>query len=1307
MNPRLPIHGRIKPSCPRRVRAEGGAALIIVLTCLVLVAGLAIALLNRVEADRTSSAAYKGGANSRNLSEYAVNVVMAQITAATTGANAGNGWASQPGAIRVYSATSSNLVGIYKLYSSSSMLAASFPTADTTPTAWASSPALYTDLNAPVYTPSGSTTVTNYPILDPRATNSVQGFAISGAPNATALQPAPMPVSWLYVLQDGTLVAPTGTGSTATVAGASTANPITGRIAFWTDDETCKVNINTAAGAEWNFASNNTGIAPFLAATINTPLLANYWDVPMFATLQDNNLTYSQPWRGEYQRFPGHPSTVSLSAVFTNLTATNIMTIVPRITYTSNGVAVGSQWGTSLSTNTGGTITSDGARLYANVDELLYATNRSSTGTNPLTATNINQARFFLTASSRAPEVTMFNTPRMLMWPINVSTNMRTSYDNLMARAIGQLPAQGTTLAAYQTYYFLRSDPLSSTTDYGLSGNTSLLTYFKNLTETPVPGFGGTGILKKYSVYNTKEPDQIRTEIFDYIRCINLQDHSMTTANTYCYSTDGIVVPTLVPALSTFGYGRFPTVSKVGLLFWYGQTNNPGAIFTHVGATNMSSYTNQSCQIVARLVMETFNPAFGYPAMTNISPASGGGYSNVVTGLTSGGFQWGSNTASMVNLFSSDSATYQEDNATNLATWTQIAGRRPIIMSTNNTTAAFATNSPTFVQTTYRFTNGALIATNSGASNGTTIFTGVVTTSGDNWSYVTNGITNTFPANNAYYSNGIVTNINGTFFFTGGNVNITTYYNGKTIQTINNISLPGANMQLALPTPAVYVDTNNVTNPLPQFNGTNAWLVAARANNSALYLTNDPGAILPTDVVLSSQIVSGDFRMIPRLGATAPAANYFTNHPAYWSATNSATSGIPCNYAQSFVHLWGLYKGSSMLSNGYYSSTPTFYTNTAAVGFSGPSSWPNGDMITNSTNGGAAKLLQYGDFDNGYGSASDGPYIGFCEEGTTSTNMNGSGDIPYFPPTINSKQTNLGIGYFSPNRLVPSAGVMGSLPTGVMAGNPWQTLLFRPAALTSATHPGLANPPDYLLLDLFNMPVVEPYAISEALSTAGRINMNYQILPFTWIKRSTAVQAALHTERVVAVPNTIPSALNRKTYTGNNTPAGNNITNRFPLNLDTNTGTLAGFEARFGSNEIFRSAAEICSIPLVPQGVTVTPATINTVMSNWWTSYTYTGENSKERPYARIYPKLTTKSNVYTVHYTVQVLKKLPSGTQDQWDDTKDKVLSTYRGSTMIERFVNPIDASIKDYRSLTPAQWSQNPLPYKFRIVNQRQFSP
>jgi uncharacterized protein (TIGR02600 family) len=239
------------------------------------------------------------------------------------------------------------------------------------------------------------------------------------------------------------------------------------------------------------------------------------------------------------------------------------------------------------------------------------------------------------------------------------------------------------------------------------------------------------------------------------------------------------------------------------------------------------------------------------------------------------------------------------------------------------------------------------------------------------------------------------------------------------------------------------------------------------------------------------------------------------------------------------------------------------------------------------------------------------------------------------------------------------------------------------------------------------MPVVEPYAISEPLSTAGRVNMNYQILPFTYIKRSTALRAALHTERIGVIPNMSDTGENLlinqyRKYTQKS------FSSRLSLNLNTNTGTLRGFEDRFGSNDIFRSAAEICSIPLVPTNSDWSAVTGRT----FWPNYTPTGDNTKERPYARIYPKLTTKSNTYTVHYRVEVLKKSPNSTsQNTWADGTDKVLSTYRGSTTIERYVNPRD-QIPDYAdpSLTPfPPTGTNALPnfYKFRILAERQFNP
>jgi hypothetical protein len=131
----------------------------------------------------------------------------------------------------------------------------------------------------------------------------------------------------------------------------------------------------------------------------------------------------------------------------------------------------------------------------------------------------------------------------------------------------------------------------------------------------------------------------------------------------------------------------------------------------------------------------------------------------------------------------------------------------------------------------------------------------------------------------------------------------------------------------------------------------------------------------------------------------------------------------------------------------------------------------------------------------------------------------------------------------------------------------------------------------------------------------------------------------------------------------------------------------------------------------VPRGSTWANVT-NTSTTGFWAANSGTGDNAKERPYARIYPKLTTKSNTYTVHYRVEVLKKSPnSTTQNRWADGTDKVISTYRGSTTIERFVNPRDPGLPDYASITtlPPDRTQNPLPnfYKFRILAERQFNP
>ncbi len=99
---------------------------------------------------------------------------------------------------------------------------------------------------------------------------------------------------------NGTL-AFSGTNGAPTVS-----NPIVGRIAFWADDDTSKVNINTASeGTYWDtpriFSYEDNGYFP--GNNLNDPTI-----VP--------GMAIAQPVQHEYQRYPGHPATTSLSAVF-------------------------------------------------------------------------------------------------------------------------------------------------------------------------------------------------------------------------------------------------------------------------------------------------------------------------------------------------------------------------------------------------------------------------------------------------------------------------------------------------------------------------------------------------------------------------------------------------------------------------------------------------------------------------------------------------------------------------------------------------------------------------------------------------------------------------------------------------------------------------------------------------------------------------------------------------------------------------------------------------------------------------------
>ncbi len=240
------------------------------------------------------------------------------------------------------------------------------------------------------------------------------------------------------------------------------------------------------------------------------------------------------------------------------------------------------------------------------------------------------------------------------------------------------------------------------------------------------------------------------------------------------------------------------------------------------------------------------------------------------------------------------------------------------------------------------------------------------------------------------------------------------------------------------------------------------------------------------------------------------------------------------------------------------------------------------------------------------------------------------------------------------------------------------------------------------------MPIVEPYAISDPFSTAGKVNMNYQMVPFAYITRATAVRAVLKSTCITAIP---ASDAGKYKY---NTAAAPTPDYRYALNLDEREGTLAGFERRFAAGDIFRSASEICDIYLVP-GKSVNPAQPGASpkhanMADWWRDYQLTGDNVREQPYGHIYPRLTTKSNVFTVHVKAQALKTLRATPAGEFVDGRDLVTSEFRGSFMVERYLEPnTDSLVKaDGRTPTDELDPEGMVgPYKFRVRSVTRFAP
>ncbi len=201
-------------------------------------------------------------------------------------------WATQPGLIRIYNDNPNGFSKAFKLYSSDDSVASSteelLEDIDKIRT-WQEHPDQFADLNEPIVEDGES----HYPILDPRIqVGEVEGFSFQqnaelGSNPGTAL---PMPAQWLYLLRDGSIGSLSNDNHWQGEGTPTADNPMVGRVAYWADDESTKLNVNVAS----------EGIP---------------WDQPRADTPLERNYAHDQPVTREVQRYPGHPAMTSMSSL--------------------------------------------------------------------------------------------------------------------------------------------------------------------------------------------------------------------------------------------------------------------------------------------------------------------------------------------------------------------------------------------------------------------------------------------------------------------------------------------------------------------------------------------------------------------------------------------------------------------------------------------------------------------------------------------------------------------------------------------------------------------------------------------------------------------------------------------------------------------------------------------------------------------------------------------------------------------------------------------------------------------------------
>ena len=981
-----------------------------------------------------------------------------------------------------------------------------------------------------------------------------------------------------------------------------------------------------------------------------------------------------------------------------------------------------------------------------------------------MTNTSLQQLRFFLSANSDAPEVNLFGQPRISMWPIYTTTlannvppaspnNFMTPLDKMIANAGTLTPSASSTF----TYYFGRNNAASPTVDWGGASNTtmSLLSsasntrnqnifiFLRTLAKNAIPGYGYS-FLQKYGAApptsGAGEMDQILTEIFDYCRSIDPDDALVTTpyaatgqsASPNVADGGAQVTPITLSQLnfgslySTKGMGRFDSINEVSLDF----TNSFAPAYNSDGSVDAAHVI-----ITGILYLSLYSPSMGYVSLTphlrivvqtpntpqqiNLtltangpSPASFSVFGPLSNTMANNGASGNSGRSyfSVIPPYADPKGNNGgwNNGPNNSLLWGGVSGARQLLLQKHATFGNAATATPQAGNYELCGINMKIPVTCTGLTMAATpLEFKIYHTDAKPTDTAANGGGDGYPGLAADLVQDITVTLPG---FT----NLPLPTNSPALPSSANASLYSLDTRLMqtgyclqtypIPSGGVFIESGDTVQSLVGGYNGDLRLIAAQQ--------------IINDTVNTSTLGSGP----------SPA---FVGHPL----NNIATHPMAHSQKDIFPHQtqpgWSSPSTTAGNVTGQLVPTATYATALPNTGF------------IDATLAGTQGAPDYtGDWDNGWGGFGDGPWINKADEAGSQyeTSKGTYGSEPYYSGEASSPYGSLS----SPNRTVASPVMFGSLPTGVPIGKwsgstytpyktvealkgqaiPWQTLLFRP----QPNHYGSSNNgttiEDEMLLDWFWMPVVEPYAISTTLATAGKVNMNYQIAPFTYITRATALMGVLGSEYVISVPTSAGATYKTDggaTYPTYRSPV--KVLKADGITYDDDGGTLRQFRDRFATGSIFKSAADICDIYLEPTVDSSTGAALNwgsgsnptsgdstsyiTAAQTYWGKNLLTGDNTRERPYNGLYSRLTTKSNTYTVHMRAQALAAPVNGTAGQWVENPQLITSEYRGSVTINRYLDPQDPNIPDFTATNNLMKYSIDSYYKYRVLETRRFLP